>query len=179
MYYIKNHPIFFAETKNPEALKEWREYPYSLTDKLSRTKKGVQLELLDQKWIKTTWWDKWFLRIDEKLVFQREILMKHQGMDYWYARTIIPQACYHRNPALFKRLEYESLRNLVFESPGVHRVELISYPVDENCTEFHWVKKHLKTLQGVLWIRLSEFSLDQLEPFYLIELLLPELEKVA
>src|SRR3989338_3245735 len=126
--YINNQPVFTAETDHPEALSDWRVHPYSLTDKLLALKGSTQLELISQKWIKPTWWDTYLLQIKDTLIFQREIMMKHQNIDYWYARTIIPQKCYHINPDFFKRLEKESIRNLIFDSHLVHRVSMVSYP---------------------------------------------------
>ncbi|BCA95376.1 4-hydroxybenzoate synthetase [Legionella antarctica] len=174
--YINNQPVFTAETQYPEALKEWREYDHSLTDKLQALKGSTQLELISQQWIKPTWWDTYLLQVNDELIFQREIIMQHREVDYWYARTIIPQKCYKIYPEFFKRLEKESIRNLIFDSHQVHRVAMISYPVDKHCIEFNWLKKNRDTIDGIIWVRLAEFSLEHLESFYLAELLLPELE---
>lgn len=176
--YINNQPVLTAETEHPEALKDWRLHQYSLTDKLQALKGSTQLELISQRWIKPTWWDTHLLQIKDELVFQREIMMKHQDIDYWYARTIIPRKCYNINPEFFKRLEKESIRNLIFDSNQVHRVTMVNYPVDNQCIEFSWVKKNMRTINGIIWVRLAEFSLAHLESFYLAELLLPELESL-
>lgn len=177
--HINNQPIWVAESNRPDALKDWREYQDSLTDKLQSAKGSVQLELLAQQWIKPTWWDKYLLQISDEFIFQREIMMKHLDIEYWYARTIIPKKCYNLNPDFFKRLEKESIRNLIFNNDKVHRVTMINYPVDDQCIELFWVKKHLKRVESGVWARLSEFSFEHLESFYLIELLFPELEGVA
>lgn len=176
--HINSQPIFFAETKDPEFLKDWREHQHSLTDKLKVAKGSTQLKLISQSWIKPTWWDRYLLQINDELIFQREIMMRHHGIDYWYARTIIPQKCYNLNPDFFKRLEKESIRNLIFDEDKVHRVHMINYPIDKQCIEFNWVKKHLNMVHGMLWVRLAEFSFQHLESFYIAELLLPELESV-
>ena len=112
--YINNQPVFIAKTKDPESLRDWREHQYSLTDKLQEAKGSIQLELISQSWIKPTWWDSYLLQINDELIFQREIMMKHHGTEYWYARAIIPQKCYNLNPEFFKRLGKESIRNLIF-----------------------------------------------------------------
>ena len=177
--YINNQPVFTAETEHPEALKDWRVHQHSLTDKLQALKGSTQLELISQQWIRPTWWDTYLLQINDELIFQREIMMKHQDTDYWYARTIIPQKCYNANPEFFKRLEKESIRNLIFEGNQVQRVTMISYPVDNQCLEFYWVKKNRRTIDGIIWVRLAEFTFEYAESFFLAELLLPELENVS
>ncbi len=177
--FINNRPIFVASPKNIDSLRDWREYSHSLTNKLQTVKGTVQLDLISQKWTQSTWWDKYLLQIHDEFIFEREILMKHQNTVYWYARTIIPQKCYNSDPELFKRLEKESIRNLIFDNPKVHRVAMIDYPIDQQCIEFNWVKKHLNYIDGIIWVRLAEYSLNYLESFYLAELLLPELESVS
>ena len=177
--HINNQPLFFAESNKPDALKDWREHQDSLTDKLHSAKGSIQLDVLSQKWIKPTWWDKYLLQINDEFIFQREIMMKHLDIEYWYARTIIPQKCYALNPDFFRRLENESIRNLIFNNDNVHRVTMINYPVNNQCIEFNWVKRNLNNVKTDIWARLSEFSFEHVESFYLIELLFPELEGVA
>jgi chorismate--pyruvate lyase len=176
--YINGQPIFVAETIDPFFLRDWIEHQYSLTDKFNAAKGSSHLEVISQNWIAPTWWDTYLLNIDDKLIFQREILMKHQGVDYWYARTIIPQKCYNSNPDFFKRLEKESIRNLIFDNNTVHRINMINYPVNHQCIEFNWVKKYLNSTSDILWVRLAEYSFQGLESFFLVEILLPELENI-
>jgi len=173
---INPHFIFAAKTQCSEQLSEWINYQYSLTDKLQKLKGTTELELIKQEWVLSNWWDKQLLQIKDKLVFQREIIMRSDGIAYWYARSIIPQKCYNMDPIFFKRLETESIKKLIFDDTKVRRLSLISYPVDHQCIEYYWVKKYINTVQDVLWVRLAEYSLQQKESFYLVELLLPELE---
>ena len=176
--YINGQPIFAAETKDLNLMKTWREHQHSLTDKLKAAKGDVQLEIISHNWIVPTWWDKYLLKINDELIIQREILMKHHRIDYWYARTIIPQKCYNLNPDFFNRLEKESMRSLIFDDNKVNRINMISYPIDNQCIEFNWVQKHLNTIHSPLWVRLAEYSLQGLESFFVVEILLPELENV-
>lgn len=174
--FINNQPIFIANPHKDDSLRDWREYAHSLTDKLQKVKGSTQLTLMSQKWTQPCWWDKYLLQIRDAQIFEREILMKHQDTAFWYARTIIPQKCYNVDPDFFKRLEKESIRNLIFDNPNVHRVTLLNYPIDKQCIEYHWAKRYLEQLDGVIWVRLAEYSFNELESFYLAELLLPELE---
>lgn len=177
--YFNGIPIFVAETNDPSTLGVWREQQSSLTDMLKSAKGNTQLEVISQNWIKPTWWDNYLLKVDGELVFQREILMKHDAVEYWFARTIIPQKCYNLDPHFFNRLEKESIRNLIFDTKEVQRINIINYPIDKQCVEFYWVKKQLVTIEGTLWVRLAEFSFQESESFYLVEILLPELENVS
>lgn len=170
--------LYTVETQDSAFLSEWRNYQYSLTDKLQAKKGSTHLEVLSQQWIGTTWWDTNLLQISEQSVFQREIMMSSQGVDYWYARTIVPQYCYRLYPDFFKRLENESIKNLIFGESNVHCMNRISYPVNHYCLEFHWVKKHLEGLCGTLWVRVAEYSINYSGSFFLVEILLPELGAV-
>ncbi len=175
---INSHSIFTINTQSPEQLTEWLNSHASLTDKLQQIKGDAQVELLSQHWTSTGWWDRALLQIQDTLVFQREIMMKSHGVAYWYARSIIPKKCYDLDPAFFGRLKNESIKNLIFNEEKVHRIQWISYPVDQQCLEYYWVKRNLSTVDGVLWVRLAEFSFQQKESFYLIEIMLPELENI-
>jgi chorismate-pyruvate lyase len=176
--YFNTQPIFTAKSNRLETLKEWRNYEGSLTDKLQDAKGEVEVQLLYQNWIKTTWWDTHVLNIQDAQIVQREIIMSSLGLNYWYARTIIPKKCYTLDPIFFKRLEKETLKNLIFGEQKVQRVSMRSYPVDKECIEFQWVKKYIKLRDEPLWVRLAEYSFLNIESFYLAEILLPELESV-
>lgn len=176
---IQSKPILIAEAIEPKLLSAWINYQAPLTDKLQRIKGSSDLVLLSQQWDRPLWWDAYLLQIKDELVFQREIIMRSHDVDYWYARTVIPQKCYDLSPVFFKRLEHESIRNLIFETQEVHRVSMTCYPIDKQCLEFYWVKKHINTIKGILWVRLAEYSFQHCESFYLMEILFPELGNVA
>lgn len=176
--YINSQPVLTAGITKPELLEDWIDYPDSLTDKLKLALGSIELEVILQKWLKPDWWDTHFLRIDDSSVFQREIIMRNKGIAYWYARSVIPRKCYNVDPVFFNRLENESIRNLIFDENRVKRINILSYPVNELNLEFYWVKKHIDSIQGTLWVRFAEFSFQDSELFYLVEILLPELENV-
>lgn len=175
---INTHSIFAISAQVSEQLSEWLNYQDSLTDKLQQIKDDAHVELISQCWMNTDWWDKHFLQIQDNLIFQREIIMKSHNITYWYARSIIPKKCYDLDPAFFGRLENESIKNLIFNEDRVYRVQSINYPIDQHCLEYHWVKRNLGSVGGVLWVRLAEFLFQQKEPFYLAEIMLPELESI-
>ena len=162
--------------KAPTAIEPWLSYDKPLTDKLRELSGDAEIELLSQGWIFSKWWDKYALDLKEKL-FQREIFMKSQGEICWYARTIIPSSTYALEPTFFNRLENESIRNLIFNEPKVKITKRIIYPIDELAIEFHWVKKYLTTINGDFWVRLAEFSFQNKNSFYLMEILFPKLQE--
>ncbi|MBI2786919.1 MAG: chorismate lyase [Legionella longbeachae] len=175
---IDLHSIFAVNAQSSEQLAQWLYYRDSLTDKLLKIKGEVDLELISQEWVNADWWDKNLLKIQDELVFQREIIMKSQGISYWYARSIIPTQCYNLDPIFFDRLKNESIKNLIFNNGSVQRIHSITYPVDQQCVEFYWVKKYVDSVESILWVRLAEFSFQQSESFYLAEIMLPELESI-
>lgn len=176
---IDTHSIFAVEAQSSEQLAQWLHYRDSLTDKLMNIKGTVQLELISQQWVKTDWWDKNLLHIRDESVFQREIIMNSLGISYWYARSIIPKTCYDLDPVFFDRLQQESIKELIFGNGSVQRIHSIAYPIDQQCVEFYWVTKYIHLVEGILWVRLAEFSFKQQESFYLAEIILPELETVS
>ncbi|MCW8385763.1 chorismate lyase [Fluoribacter dumoffii] len=170
--------IFKINVSSSEPLTEWLNHPNSLTDKLYQIKGDARIQLLSQSWTYTDWWDRYLLQIPDERVFQREIIMKSHGIPYWYARSIIPKKCYELDPVFFGRLQNESIKNLIFDREKVSRLQCINYPVDQRCLEYYWVKKNLD-VTGVLWLRLAEFSFQHKESFYLVEIMLPELETIT
>lgn len=177
--YFNNQLILSADVKKLEPIVPWVGHQDSLTDKLKKSKGSVELKLISQKWVQPTWWDSFSLKIKDKLLFEREIIMSSQNIDYWYARTIIPQKCFDLDPIFFQRLKNESIRNLIFTGDIVQRVQMIDYPINNQCIEYYWIKKHINTFEDSFWVRLAEFSVHQSESFYLMEILLPELENVS
>lgn len=175
---INTSSIFSLNAECSEQLKEWLEHQDSLTDKLQHIKGNACIQLINQGWVHTDWWGKNLLQIKDKLLFQREILMMSHDIACWYARTIIPQKCYDRDPLFFDRLKSESIKNLIFGEDKVLRVHWVNYPIDNQCIEFYWVQKIIDGVKGTLWVKLAEFSFLESESFYLIEIMLPELERV-
>lgn len=161
----------------PTGLDAWLHCEKPITDKLMGLTGNAHFEVLSQKWISAKWWDTHVFLIKEQIL-QREIFMKSQGRVYWYARTVIPNSCYQLEPAFFKRLEHESMRDLIFDEPKVTLVQRVVYPINAQCMEYHWIKKYSNITQDTLWVRLAEFSFQQSISFYLIEILFPELREL-
>ncbi|ARB91077.1 chorismate--pyruvate lyase family protein [Legionella longbeachae] len=175
---INTHSIFVINAQSPENLKKWLNHQASLTEMLQKIKGEAQLELISQNWVNTDWWDQNVLQIQEESIFKRDIIMKSRGVSYWFARSIIPKKCYALEPSFFDRLKNESIKNLIFGNDKVQRINSINYAIDHHCMEFYWVKKNINTVEGILWVRLAEFSFQQSESFYIAEIMLPELEFV-
>ena len=60
----------------------------------------------------------------------------------------------------------------------MHRVQFMVYPIDKQSIEFYWVNKFIPDFEGCAWVRLAEFSIQNSASFFLLEILLPELEDV-
>lgn len=176
---INTHLIYSLKAPCSEQFLEWINYKEPLTDKLFQAQGDAQLTLIAQQWMNTDLWAKSILGVQNDLVFQREIIMKSHGLVYWYARSIIPKDCYKLDPCFFDRLKEESIKNLIFGESRVQRLDFINYSVDSHCIEFYWVKKYIRRPQDILWVRISEFSFQQKESFYLVEIMLPELESIT
>lgn len=176
---INTHLIFSLKAQCSKPFLEWLNYKQSLTDKLRNVKGDACIDLLTQHWVSTDFWSKSLLDVQDTLVFVREIIMRSHNTPYWYARTIIPKRCYDLAPDFFLRLHKESVRNLIFDTEQVTRINSINYPVDEQCVEFYWVRKYLPAVSGILWVRIAEFAFMEHASFYLIEIMLPELGELS
>lgn len=161
----------------PAGLDQWLKHDKPITDKLLDLTGDAELEVLSLEWGPSRWWDNYALQISED-IFQREIFMRSKERIYWYARSVIPRSCWEVAPYFFQRLEQESIRHLIFDEPQVELIERVIYPINDQCLEFHWVKKYLCALQGTLWVRLAKFSFRKTHSFYLIEILFPELKEL-
>ena len=173
-----SQPYSNVNLKASAVFDAWLHYDKPITDKLKKLTGEAQLELLSQSWTTSTGWDAHIIHTKERIL-QREIFMKSHNKVYWYARAVIPQSCYDLEPEFFNRLERESIRNLLFDEPKVTRVNKLIYPVTEHSLEFYWVKKHLTSIQGTCWARISEFSFLEKSSFYLIEVFFPNMQELA
>ena len=163
----------------PLSLLPWVTYQYSLTDRLQERAGNTCLQVLAQRWVAPDWWDKYVLRIEDETVLHREILMWAGQEACWYARTIIPKATYQANTLLFSRLQTESLGTLIFNEPQIKRVYLMHYSISQQSIEYHWLNQLLHGSSKTLWVRLSAFTVNDDSPFFLIETLLPALERYS
>lgn len=166
-------------SEQPIPLSHWIHHQGPLTDKLQASVGTTALKVLSQQWQSASYWEKQVLLLKNQQVFQREILMTSQDKVYWYAKTIIPQSCYQLDTKFFQRLENESIRTLIFDTKEVHKANRIVYPIDDTCLEFYWLKHYLPESSGIFWVRFSELVFLNTSSFYLVEILLPELEQLG
>lgn len=171
-------PNVSVHAKPSVALELWLQYDKPITEKLKTLSGDAELYLLSQAWVPSTLWDADMLHIQDTML-QREIFMKSYNKIFWYARTVISLSCYTLDPDFFNRLKHESIRVLIFDEPKVSLKQRIIYPINDQSIEFSWVKKYFSTAQGILWVRLAEFSFLDQDSFYLIEVLFPELQELG
>lgn len=180
----RDMPILFSkfnlEIMEPAAcLLPWLVHTDSLTQKLEQEAGEANLLVLSQQWVNTSWWAKYYLGVNTTKIMQREIIMSSRHMPCWYARTMIPDATYYAHSVFFERLKQESLGVIVFNDPSIYRSSLTHYSVDTSCVEYHWPDVRLTEKEHLLWLRLSEFTIQQKHSFYLAEILLPGLLRVG
>lgn len=165
--------------ESPQLLLPWLTYQQSLTRRLETKAEGVKLEVLRQRVDYPDWWDKHVLQINEISVLHREIVMWAGATPCWYARTVIPKTTYENNPIFFDRLKNESLGALIFNEKKVERISLVYYPINNQTIEYHWLDETLHCQVIILWVRLSIFTIGRKLPFFLIEIMLPGLERYS
>ncbi len=163
----------------PASLAEWLAYPDSLTERLQDKAGHAKLQVLRQQWERANWWDKQVFHVLEGQVMHREIVMYANDEPCWYARTIIPEATYQAGSSFFNRLQKESLGTLIFNETKIKRLSMVHYPISEQSIEYHWLKQWLSCSALILWVRMSVFSFNNDSPFFLIETLLPALERYS
>ncbi|WP_232220578.1 hypothetical protein [Legionella tunisiensis] len=56
---------------------------------------------------------------------------------------------------------------------------MIHYAVTQQSLEYYWLLPYLDRQRAELWARLSVFTLAEKAPFYLLEVLLPDLLRVT
>ncbi|RUQ89716.1 chorismate--pyruvate lyase family protein [Legionella septentrionalis] len=161
----------------PAKLLPWLTHRQSLTEKLKAITSGVRLQVLMQQWGWRGWWDNYILHLNSGRVLHREIVMKVGEEACWYGRTILPEKTYQHNAALFKRLQNESLGQLIFGANNIERISLVYYPITPKVIEYHWLDAALHHGAPALWGRLAEFIVCDHFPFYLLEILLPGLNQ--
>jgi len=153
----------------------WLECTTALTQKLKDASGEARLEILNQNWQAANWWDKYVVNITSDTIFQREILMSSRNHPCWYARTIIPEITYHANTGIFKRLSTESLGDIIFSEQQITRTSLQHYCINAKTIEYYWLQPDWRDNEEILYLRLSHFTINNLLPFYLVEILLPGL----
>ena len=166
------------KSKPPAFLLPWLHYIDFLTQKLKSEVGDAQLQVIGQRWDSPNWWNKYTLNLDHEQVMHREILMRSFDECCWYARTILPHTTYEVNTVLFDRLNQESLGQLIFNGSAIKRSELIIYPINEQSLEYYWLNDTMHQQETELWVRRSTFMLQDVWPFYLVEIFLPGLKRV-
>jgi len=172
-----NHERMMANHSEKQGFDPWMTYQGSLTNKLKETAGDARIELLGQGLELANDWEKEFLSITDSQVFRRDIVMWAFDKPCWYARTMIPDKTYQANLAFFGRLRKESMGDLIFNEPTLKRVDFKNYSIDAHSVEYDWVRFLLKDSKTLLWIRLSTFKLSEEFPFFLLEILLPQLRR--
>ncbi len=153
----------------------WLVYEKSLTKKLNDTAGDARLDVLDQRWESPDAWDLIVLKLNTTSVMHREILMWAFDSPCWYARTILPDATFQANTALFNRLKTESLGHLIFNGTEIQRASLTHYMISPSSPEYNWLNESMHQGAAELWMRLSEFVVNGRDSFFLVEILLPGL----
>lgn len=145
----------------PLKLLEWLTYTGKLTNKLYEKSKNTKLQVLKHEIQPSNWWDRHVLHLDFELVLHREIVTYAWNDACWYARTIIPELTNDKYNKLFNRLKRESLGDLIFGDNGIERRYLIYYPINKYNIEYNWLTNNLTQKRDTLWVRLSEFRLQE------------------
>ncbi|WP_133129666.1 chorismate--pyruvate lyase family protein [Legionella yabuuchiae] len=172
--------LLTVNSEPPIGLSPWINSTQSLTQQLKAQTGDARLQVLRQAWSHPNWWDKHTLHITEDSVLHREILMHAHLYTCWYARTVIPHQSYNNNTQFFNRLEHEPLTTLIFNNSSVKRSSFIRYPVTPDTSEYHWLNNEMHHNHTLLWARLAEYTVNEKDAFYLLEVLLPDLlEAVA
>lgn len=162
----------------PSYLIPWISCQSSLTDQLKELTGEASIEVLKEDWRSTNWWDNHVLHLGQQVVFHREIVMRSHQIPCWYARTIIPEVTYKAGRSIFSRLKTESLGALIFNEPDIKRIQLMHYPLSRESIEYHWLKSAWMSEERIVWLRLSTLMLE-IHPFFLVEILLPGLERCS
>ncbi|OGV51635.1 MAG: hypothetical protein A3F46_08370 [Legionellales bacterium RIFCSPHIGHO2_12_FULL_42_9] len=165
----------------PEKVIPWLCYEESLTEKLKKTTGDASIQVLGYGLQRPHSWEKRVLGIQEPLEFIREIVMYSHEARCWYARTIAPESTYQIHPDFFARLEKNALHVMLFQEELAVRKSMHCYGVGKKELEFSWVKRFVSPLDMnlsennlPLWVRRCCFLIGGKEPFYLVEIFLPQ-----
>lgn len=175
------HAAYMMEKKSDlcsASLQEWLMHNTSLTEKLYEKSGHTRLDVRLHEWKPRCWWSTYYLNISSYRVLTREILMYSQDQPCWYARTLIPEHTYERSKALFNRLNQLSLGKILFADFGIKRSWGRVFSLSRDDALYYWPQSYVDFDAENVWCRLAEYLTDTNEPFYLIEILLPNLMDV-
>lgn len=163
----------------PKQLLPWLTCTTYLTKKLHAKSGNTMLQVLQEQWLEVaTSWDQQVLQLAPERVLHRDIVVLAQAQPCWFARTILPAATYQSDDALFARLQHEPLGNLIFQGSAIQRLELRHYPIVTTDPEYAWIPEGYHQQRSPLWARLATFKVMSSQAlFYLLEILLPNLER--
>lgn len=161
----------------PQHLLPWLTYTGYLTEHLYAKSGHTALQIVQQIWEPSNAWDHQRLGLASQQVLHRDIVICAWERPCWFARTILPESTYQAHVNLFDRLNVEPLGNLIFHTQSIQRLSFEYYPVTSTCLEYTWLPETIDTQQQDLWVRLSTFQVEFAERFYLVEILLPDLEQ--
>ena len=162
----------------PQYLLPWLSCTSYLTKKLHAKSGHTRLQVCQEIWEPANAWDKEVLVLGSQQVLHRDILMYAREYPCWFARSVLPEKTFQSHHSLFQRLESEPLGNLIFENDDIQRLRLQTYCIQPGDSEYSWLPKTIQT-QQILWLRSSIFQVESTDCFYLIEILLPDLERYS
>ena len=161
----------------PQQLLPWLTCRTYLTEKLFAKSGDTSLHVLQQIWETANDWDRATLSLSDEIVLHRDIIVSAWNAPCWFARTILPNTTYQAHLPLFERLNHEPLGNLIFHSEAIQRLSLDYKLIEPQALEYTWIPSTLNLSQQALWLRSSTFQVENSDLFYLIEILLPNLER--
>lgn len=164
--------------KNP--VYEWLVYPESITKRLNKKAGDASITILAQEWKPIDWSNQWVAIDSNEKTWCREITMSAYGKTCWYARSLVPEKTYTHCAAFFEQLKLKTLGQLIFNSPIVERTLLTHYSIDADRKEYQWMPEEIKPIRATrLWVRFSWLMLHNQFPFYLVEIMLPAVERYS
>lgn len=170
---MKPSQLLYPEQEVPEGLQSWLNCDSAITPQLKAMTGDARLDILNQIWLPSDWWMQQLLGLERGTVtFGRDIVMWSQDTACWFARTLIPQACYELQPEFFNQLRTKSMATLLYNESRVQKTNRLIYPIDRHCLEYYWLPDHLRPKQS-LWMRVTQYQFLERGYLYLNELFLP------
>ncbi len=146
---------------------DWLNHQGSITQRLLQEKQDAHLSVLNQTWVKE--------QHNDKLSFQREIVIYSHAIPQWYARTLIPQDTYQFKKDVFERLGSTPIGYYLFHNSEVARVALDYQPIDNTHACFNWLPATLKNISETFWLRKSLFTIAHNYSLTIHEIFMPYL----
>lgn len=161
----------------PHALKPWLTLETSMTERLQQETGEALVRVLKQQWLQCSWFA-CHVHGEKGCVLQREVVIQSKEKHAWYARTFIPQRTLMNNGDCFAPLAQHSLGHIIFSDSSIVRTTLNALPLDARHLAFHWPDNAWVRNETTLWARYGAFHIDADSPFYVYEILLPDLYEI-